>query len=144
MKSINKLLAAGKTLATIDTRLAEQKALLEQLRAIMPLSMAEHCIWAVHNRNGILVLMADSPAWASRLRYLSTKLSQKLRQIGYPVTRIQVKVTILNNPPIQQKIMRRANTLSLSNAKILNSIAESVDDEKLSTALMRLSRHGLD
>jgi hypothetical protein len=144
MKPINKLLTAGKALASMDARLVEQKILLEQVRSILPLSMAEHCVWANPNSKGDLILMVDSPAWASRLRYLSPKLSLQLRQNGHPVRRIQVKVTILNMSPMQQKKIRRANPLSISNAQILSSVAESLDDEKLSSALLRLSRHGLD
>lgn len=141
MKTLNKLLSSGRALASIEEKLAEQEALLKQLRSLLPQPISEHCIWAIPKK-GDLILLVDSPVWASRLRYLSPKLNQQLRQYGLKVRRIQVKVSIMRGDVLQDKT-RRANPISAANAKLLSSAAQSVDDEELRSALLRLSRHGM-
>ncbi len=143
VKPLHKLLNTGKALASVGEKLAAQDALLKQLRSLLPQPMDQHCVWTVLKK-GDLILLVDSPAWASRLRYLSPKLTQQLRQSGLSVRRILVKVTLINTRHIQRKKSRRAIPMSSSNAKLLSSVAETVDDAELRDALMRLSKCGLD
>lgn len=141
MKPLNKFLNSAKTLAGIKAQLAEQEAIIEQLQGILPPPMVEHCVRAIP-KNGDLVLLVDSSAWASRLRYFSPQLNRQLQQNGLAVRRIQVKVTLVNSRNAHRERMRRINPLSPSNAKLLKSVAESLDDNELRMALLRLSTHG--
>ena len=140
MKPLKKFFNSGKTLAWIKQNLTEQEAILNQLRPLLPPPMGEHCVRAIAKK-GDLILLVDSPAWASRLRYLSQNLTQQLRQKGLAVRRIQVKVTIASSRKLHREGMRRANPLSPSNAKLLSSVAECVGDDALRSALLRLSQH---
>jgi len=143
MKPLTKLLNSGKTLATIGGKLAEQDALLKQLRSLLPEPLSAHCVWSIL-KQGELIVLVDSPAWASRLRYLSPKITQQLRQTGLAVRGVQVKVSLSNKRHMPRKKIRRATPISNANAKLLSSVAESVDDDELRNALLRLSRCGLD
>ncbi len=142
MKPLNKFLNSAKNLAGIKDQLAKQKAILEQLQSVLPSPMAEHCVGAIP-KNGHLILLVDSPAWASRLRYLSPKLSKQLRQKGLAVRYIQVKVSLINSRNMHRVRRRQINPLSPANAKLLSSVAACLDDDELRMALLRLSKHGL-
>jgi hypothetical protein len=140
MKPVNDLLNSARPLSWLSKKLAEQQSLLKQVRLLLPSPLDDHCSSAVL-QNGKLVLLADSPVWASRLRYLSHNLQQQLGQKGFTIRRIQSKVSIPEDLVKQQQKTRPIRPLSQANADLLRSVAESMENQDLKNALLRLSRH---
>jgi len=94
-------------------------------------------------REGSLVLVADSPAWAAKLRY---QVPQLLRQItenpAFPdiqTIRVKVATSDASRQPVKVAQMR---SLTKTSARELNRQAELLEDPALRDALLRLAnRH---
>ena len=70
---------------SVFTRLARQQSdndtLLSRIRALLPSQFVQHLV-AVTYREGNLVLVADSPAWANRIRFENAQLYEQLISSG--------------------------------------------------------------
>ena len=85
-----------------------------------------------------LVLYANSPAWATRLRYVGALIQQTVAAHGGPKRpKLSVRVT---TPPAQERTAP-GKSLSGNAGEILKAAAQGTDDERLASALRRLSRH---
>ena len=116
------------------------------LRGCIPAPLNQHCQVA-NLRDNILILHADSSAWALKLRYSSRVLLQQLRQRGVPeLSAIEVKVRPDNAAPtaIRRPEKIRHAHMSDKTAQLLDSIASDISDDRLKIALQRLARHGKD
>jgi hypothetical protein len=122
-------------LRKLGKRVAEQQLLLDQVRLQLPPDLAAHCQAAVRNP-GRLAVYADSPAWASRLRYLVPELAERF---GIPTGHIQVRVLA---PPLRRHgdtPERKIKRLSERNRRMLIEVAEGCSDLELKAALRRLA-----
>jgi len=125
---ISRLLSRARALGELD-------ALVHEL---IPSPLNAHCrVLAV--RDDILVVAADSPVWAARLRYQSSLLVKQLSGISSVKLRtVQVRVraseqsTDCRITPIRQPVSAR-------NSMALKQAARSVTDAGLKAALLRLA-----
>lgn len=93
-------------------------------------------------QQGILVLMAHSPVWANRLRYLSSDILNHLRcsQADIEINDIQIRVhnlTIQQAPPAPAHKNKPA--ISRSSAELLQSAADHISDQRLKNTLQRIA-----
>lgn len=97
-----------------------------------------HC-QAGNIRDGVLILYADSTAWASRLRYQTPALLTQLQHHKALATlqRIEVKVV----PHQEKTVIYQKAKLSSEAASCLHACADSVADSNLRQALQRLAAH---
>lgn len=118
-------------------RLAELDALV---RLCLGDELAAHCRLA-DLRSGRLVLAADTPAWATRLRYHTPEIRQKLAAAGLTVAecRIVVSPPLTRDPEPNQR-----PGMSALGAGTLNATADNIRDPALAEALRRLARNGSD
>lgn len=117
-------------------------AILEnQILSLLPPEFATHCRVA-GVRGDRLLLVADTPAWAARLRFRSAQLVKHL--VEHPgrsgvVTVRTVQVRII--PPVTEvKPTPRRTRLSVENAQLLEQTARGIQDPRLAQALARLAR----
>lgn len=83
---------AGKDLRQIIERARESGELDARVRALLPEAMAAHVTGAVLHEYTVVVLV-DSAAWASRLRFHAPELVERLApRYDGAVTRVRVKV----------------------------------------------------
>jgi hypothetical protein len=112
---------------------------LAALRRALPADLATH-LSAAHLRDATLIVVADGPAWATRLRFLEPELKAALdartRRI---VRRVAVRV---GPPPIAPRAPGPKPSRPLSEAAraALEAGALKVTDPKLAAALRRLAR----
>ncbi|MBL1292414.1 MAG: DUF721 domain-containing protein [Thiotrichales bacterium] len=68
--------------------------LTQHVTKYLPLAMHDHC-WVTAINESEMTIVTDSPAWASKLRYLSRELIRKLKQeTSLPtISYIKVKVS---------------------------------------------------
>ncbi|NIM29018.1 MAG: DUF721 domain-containing protein [Gammaproteobacteria bacterium] len=88
---------------------------------------------------GTVTLVAESPAWSSRIRYLTPQILDHLRRrLENPrLSKVQIvtRPTILpSEPPVRPR-----PRLSGRSAGLIESVARSTDNPALARALMRLS-----
>ncbi len=85
-----------------------------------------------------VVLYAHSPAWATRLRYVGALIRQTVAAHGGPK---QPKLTVRVTTPPARQPTPPGKSLSDDAGNVLKAAAQSTDDERLASALRRLSRH---
>jgi len=125
---LDSLIGRAERLARIDT----------QFRELLDPKAAAHCGVANLYRDA-LVVFADSPAWAARLRYLAPTLLPRL-QAANPtlktLARITVKVSPVAEPAVVTHPPRR---LSSDAGELISSAAAATEDPELRDALARLA-----
>jgi len=122
------LLARSRDLRKMDILLAE----------LLPAPLNAHCrILSI--RNTILVLAADSPVWAARLRFQAPQLVKQLVQhLSAKRYTIHVRVRPPETAPPSQphKPVMRPGRQGIA---ALLQAAQTVSDPELKTALLRLA-----
>ncbi len=137
--SVAKLISGG----TLPRLLDHSRALaqLDQaLRKALPEPLNEHC-HVINLRGQTLTLAADSPAWATRLRYQSRTVLQHLTRLQ-SVTVRTIQVRIAPEQPTKQKKPKRHAHLSATNAQLLQQTANSLSDPRLRAALLKVASRG--
>lgn len=143
-RPINKLFQeVDSDLAILITRTRLLRRLTHLLRKQLDPELAEHCYVAnIEQEN--LVILADTAARASKLRFYTATLLESLPQLDSVFSRItRIKVKILNQPQqINEPIPSRSGPkMNQENAVCIQTLADSVDDLELHDALTRLARH---
>jgi len=136
-------------LAGLDNRLegvldrAHQLAALDQrVRTLLPPSLAPHCKLA-NVRRGRVILLTESAALRSRLRFMVPQLIRRLRQEPglSDIQDIELRVV----PPVEpRKSPYRRTSMSADAARILKASAEATEDPELRRVLERLASRRKD
>lgn len=111
-----------------------QSLLLEELAEQLPPAIRSHCLGARLDGD-TLVVLADSAAWATRLRYA---LPSILARHGARKCRVRVMPLEQRRP----KTVRKRPQLPPEAARLLAQTAESTEDPDLAAVLRRLAAHG--
>ena len=125
---LGRLTAAGRRLGAANAVLDE--FLDEPLKGRVRVARADH---------EVLTLVAESPAWSARVRYLTPQILDHLRnRLDNPrLTRVKI-VTRPTISPVDAPPRRRPR-LSHHAAALIESVAKSSPNEALASALMRLA-----
>lgn len=89
--SLADLLQGSQALQRLKAQAEARRRLTAQVRQLLPGAEAEHLLGAHVNRNGELVLVADSPAWAARIRYAQDALRRGLAPLEVIGVRVQAR-----------------------------------------------------
>lgn len=120
-------------------RLAERAGTLQELeRALAPAlpgDLRRHCRLAnIHE--GVVVMVADSPVWAARLKFAGPALLGLLRRDhGLSARRLRVRIAPASVPAAG---VVRHHSLPDAAGRALRSLAERESDPGLAAALRRL------
>lgn len=89
-----------------------------------------------------IVLIADSPAWAAKIRYIVPQILENLnaRAEYAAVNTIRIRTQKHDRPPPILPTPHRL-TLGSEAASALKETANSIEDDEIAKALKRLSRH---
>ena len=136
----------------LGSRNAKTKSILLEAKFISQINMivkqlldhqlGEH-VYASSINNGQLTLIVDSPAWATRLRYIQNEIINGLSKftICKNINRISVKVRPMEFRPKQKKTIKRKMTISRASASQMQQELESIPDSSLKDSLKRILRH---
>ncbi|MGD8311154.1 MAG: DUF721 domain-containing protein [Gammaproteobacteria bacterium] len=130
----------GSLYAQLLSRARELMALDTRLHRLLPPPLNEHCS-VLGIRDGTLLLAADSPVWASRLRYYSSQLA---RQLTGPRTVTVRTVRVRVRPPPGPFVPPRRQPpprLSSRGAALIRRAAAGITDPALQAALLRLAKN---
>jgi hypothetical protein len=125
-------------LSGLHARIAQSLDCQRRLRENLGPPMSEH-LHVVNIRDNTLTLYTDSPAWASRLRFNIQNILDIARQhCGLDkLNAIRIKVMIQNS---EIKPVKRAKPCSDRTAKLIESTAQSMPDQKLRLSLSNLAK----
>lgn len=126
----------------ISPKLQSRAHLLEKLTAITTACLPESChghVSVAGIRDNQLILISDSPVWASRIRLYSQSIMQMIEEhTDYKPTGIRVRQAQprkIPEPPV-----RHHRHLDSRSSQLISQAAESISDPALKQALFRLSR----
>jgi len=95
---------------SLFNRLAQQQShnntLLERIRALLASHFRQHLLAATY-REEILVLVADSPAWANRIRFENANIQQRLLDKKFYCLESTIQDENSEKLPILRKIVVR-------------------------------------
>ena len=118
-------------------RARELEGIIREIATILPVKFISHCQVA-NLRCTVLVLKADSSAWATRLRYQAPAILEHLQSHGWPAL-VEVKLRV-GSPNSVASPVRRA-VMSQSTILLIHSLARTYPDAGLRAAWGRLVRH---
>ena len=137
---INRL-TGGNRYSQLLSRARDLMALAKLLNDVLPTPLNEHCS-ILNVADTTLILAADSPAWAARLRFHTSRLVKQLahyKPLKIRSVRIRVKPATPPAPPVRHLTKPRQSPYV---AALLKQAAESISDPALKSGLLRLaSRH---
>jgi hypothetical protein len=93
MPKLKTIFNANKNLSLLCSRVSEQLAVLQSIKAVLPKNLANHALHCVINGNKLL-LYTDSAIWASQLRFYDRAIlaAAIAPTTTKPVALLQVKV----------------------------------------------------
>jgi hypothetical protein len=121
--------------ATLAKKASSLEALDRALRQTLPSPLREQVRFA-NLRNGRLVFLASSPAWASRLRLMQTQILAAAHAIGTCASSVTVKV--VPQPPVATA-PDRSKPLSPAAATHLRAAAASLSDPEMRVLFLELA-----
>lgn len=133
--------AADGPLASLLARAREGQRYAAEVRSRLPAPAADHVVGAAFEGRTLTVL-ADSPAWASRLRYLVPDLLRRWPAAGGLPAPAALQVRIAAVPSPRADPPRRRPEIGPRAAEFLLELAESTPDPALRSIFRRLARHG--
>lgn len=122
------------------------------LRTILPVECHNH-VEVANIRDQNLMLIADSPVWATRLRQLSPQILQFIRDNSTDseadrsqiIHHVQISTRYHPSNGSQQQTLnkksRPALHISDKTATMLSQSADSIDHPQLKSALQKIARH---
>lgn len=122
------------TLAVVSRRIAQLQRVYQE--AVPPeLARSSRIGWA---REGVLSIVADTSAMAAKLRQMSTRVLNRLRQSGFEFNsmRIEVQVDRAAAPPPRNS-SKQLSPLALS---AIDEALQDISESPLKEALERLAR----
>ncbi len=140
-RSVNKVLVeANDDLAILVTRTRQLSYLTQVLRQQLESDLAIHCYIGKVDKDA-LVILVDSAAWASKLRFYSQTLLPQLQMAHHSFASLQqIKIKILSQSVTLPEPVYQRPTMNKENAKGLNTLADSIKDVELQAALVRLAK----
>ena len=136
---INKLLGTGH-LAGLLSRSSDLKKMGLLLAELLPAPLNTHC-HLLTVRNTVVVMAADSPVWAARLRFHAPQL---VKQLMPRLAEKRCTIHVCVRPPeipaaVPQHAVNRPGAQGIA---ALQQAAQAVSDPELKTALLRLANRG--
>jgi hypothetical protein len=116
------------------------RRLTAELWEILPAEFQTHAV-VVGCNSGIMSILVDSPAWATRLRFIEAQILRRLRTGDPPCERLKILVRpgFSASRETPQGVHRAP--LTRAAALALLDLAATADDPRLARALQRLARH---
>ncbi|TCV93844.1 hypothetical protein EC912_10438 [Luteibacter rhizovicinus] len=123
--------------ASLAKKARELDELDRKLRQTLPTPLRDQVRFA-DLRDGRLVFLAPSSAWAAKLRMYQAQILSSARALGAPAGSVTVKVAPL---PPEEIIPDRHKPLSTSAARHLKAAAASLSDPVLKSLFLELASH---
>ena len=137
----SRYLRENDAIAALLDAVAHQRELLTAVRARLPEPLDAHCLHASVD-GPVLILITDSPAWGSRLRFFAPELQTSLAPSHGPIKSCRVRIQPQRvSRHTEEKPQRRAR-LSARTRRHLTAAADGVEDPVIADALRRLAAAG--
>lgn len=129
-------------LGSIIQQVGQLKELNQHFKQYIAPEIAEYC-FVTRLVNHKLTVLTASGSIATQIRFESFDLLRKFKgdAVLKEVKQIETKVRPQQAPGGSHKKTKKVAKLSTASSEIIESIAESIDDEKLKKALLRIASY---
>lgn len=129
---------------SLVTRAKQLQQLTQILKGYIPSPINQHIAVANFTEH-TLVVITDSPVWATKLRYLCSELTQRLNQHRefVSLTTFDIKIGIPADIRGHSDTNLRLTPLSPIAASHIREAADSLRDPALKKALLRLAKNDI-
>ena len=128
----------NRTMVYLHSQIEQQRLILQQIKAVLPDDLAKqtkHCII----KDQKLLIYTDSAIWASQLRFYNSALLASIQGlVRSPIEAMQIKI-ISRLSGLTETSTRKANLPSQEGIDLIRKHSQSISDDKLSSALLKLS-----
>lgn len=136
MKDLRQFLVRSSALGRLGPAARTLSRLTEEIRSRLPAQLAAHVQGCAPRGDGVVIL-ADSAAWASQLRYAQTEILSACREhLGGQVRQVRFKIVPADSPAGNPS----RPVLSPRSRELLRQTAEILSDKELAEALRKLGR----
>jgi hypothetical protein len=84
--------AAGSPLQALARQAAQRTDLCGHLRGGLTADLADHLVGGNIRPDGVLVVLTDSPAWATRLRFEGERLLARCQELYPQAAQVKIRV----------------------------------------------------
>ncbi len=119
---------------------AENRSQNDRIRELIDEPLRAHVRFALI-KGDTVILIADSSAWASKLRYQVAVIQRRMEASAEMAAVRNIRVKVAAAEAITQIPTRRAQGLSATTADGMRRQAESIEDPLLREAVLKLSGH---
>lgn len=133
----------------LNTTIRQQAQRLERLTQLLEMRLPPECNQHFHvasMRDRLVVVLADSPVWAARLRQLGPEILAILQQQASDrLQHIQVKSRPASTAAQTGRGAPRINPkrrISSESLRLIEQAAAGIGDDRLRAALKKLAAHG--
>jgi len=126
------------TLGNLRHKVVELVRFNERLQAVLPEGLRPHC-QAANYRDQKLIVLCDSAAWSTRLRFMEHDLLKKLKTEDH-FTIKSIQCIVRQTPASQEEQFWEATPISGESRTHIKRLADSMEDNDLKMALLKLIR----
>ena len=116
------------------------KGLEQKLDAFLGSTLNKHCRIANY-ANNTLVLHADTPSWASKIRLNTPQILHYLQKECNLVSLKTIRIRVIPAPVQAAMLPDKRWKLDKHTANLISQFALSVTDEALKRSLLKISKH---
>ncbi|MDR3492025.1 MAG: DciA family protein [Gammaproteobacteria bacterium] len=131
----------SKLLNTLLAKIHQLNSLQQLLCESLDAKLAQHCQIA-NLENGSLIILTDSAIWATQIRFQAGDLLAKLRL--HPLLHHLKNISCITRPaPVKQQepAVKPMPRLSTHTAELIKNSADTIQHDKLKTALNKIAQH---
>jgi hypothetical protein len=133
------LLFQNQAINHFESRIQQQKTLLQTIRAALPDTLSNRVQHAIVNGNK-LVIYCDSAAWAAQLRFYEKALLANILPVSKNTdTLLQIKLVIETVGPSQTRHEETAHIPAPDKLEAIRSYCLAVPENELTAALLKLT-----
>ncbi|HET7562654.1 MAG TPA: DciA family protein [Rhodanobacteraceae bacterium] len=121
--------------ADLAARARDVDRLSQRIVPVLPAPLREH-VWHAGLRNDRVLLLVESPAWATRVRMDQACILAAVRSLGLAATSVTAKVIPLPMPQVDSATDR---TLSPRAAETIRAAATAIADPELRALFLELA-----
>ena len=119
---------------------AENRSHNDRIKQLIDEPLRAHVCFALI-KGDTLILIADSSAWASKLRYQVAAIQRRMESTPDLAQVRNIRVKVAAAEPVDHTPTRRAQALSAATAEGVREQAQSIEDPLLREAVLKLAGH---
>jgi hypothetical protein len=127
----------SQVMAVYQAKIKQQTQFLNLIRAILAEPLVEHALYCVISGKKLL-LYTDTEEWATLLRQHRSVILNALADSS--LATVDVMQVRIMPASAKQQVSRKVNLPSKNNIELIRNNLETVSDDKLKQALLRLSQ----